>query len=68
VRFNDEGSRLVVVAHLGPGYLGGYKIPCWPLDGHWHEWTRDYHIDIDGGIGEVELSSFDVHVFKYEPS
>lgn len=66
VRYNDEGSRVAVVAHIGEGYLGHYKVPCFPTDGHWHEWTRNYDIDIEGGILDVELSAWDVHVFRFE--
>lgn len=66
VRYNDEGARVAVVAHLGDGFLGNYQVPCFPVDGHWHEWTRNYAVEVDGGILNVELSDWDVHVFRFE--
>ncbi|WP_287127640.1 alpha-amylase family glycosyl hydrolase [Candidatus Cyanaurora vandensis] len=63
VRFNDEGSRVVVVAHVGDNYLGGYTVPCFPEDGVWHEWTRNYDATVDGALLEVELGAWDVHIF-----
>ncbi len=66
VRYNDEGSRVAVIAHLGDGLLGDYQVPCFPTDGHWHEWTRNYDTDVDGGILNVHLSDWDVHVFRFQ--
>ncbi|BAC89372.1 gll1431 [Gloeobacter violaceus PCC 7421] len=64
VRFNAEGSRVAVVAHLGDGNLGDYQVPCFPEDGHWFEKTRLYEVDVEGGILNVHLSDWDVHVFR----
>lgn len=64
VRYNDKGSRVVVVAHLGDGYLGEYTVPGMPTDGEWHEWTRNYDVNVDGAILKVELSDWDVHIFR----
>jgi hypothetical protein len=47
-RWNDEGSRVVVVANLSGNFLKDYTIPHVPADGTWHEWSSDYDIEISG--------------------
>ncbi|WP_218079296.1 alpha-amylase family glycosyl hydrolase [Anthocerotibacter panamensis] len=63
VRYNDSGSQVAVVAHLGDGYLGCYQVAHFPEDGPWHEWTRDYELRVMERRVEVELSAWDVHIF-----
>lgn len=43
-RWNDKGSRIVVIANLSDHFLAGYRVPHFPISGSWHEWTKDYDI------------------------
>ena len=53
LRWNDEGSRVVVVANFSDNYLGGYKVPNFPVAGTWHEWMGDY--DVEAGDNEIAI-------------
>ncbi|MGL5807514.1 MAG: alpha-amylase family glycosyl hydrolase, partial [Xenococcaceae cyanobacterium] len=44
-RWNDEGSRVVVVANFSDNFLAGYKVPNFPANGKWHEWTGNYDLE-----------------------
>jgi 1,4-alpha-glucan branching enzyme len=52
-RWNDEGSRVVVVANFSDSFLAGYQVPHFPANGTWHEWTGDY--DIESGDNNILL-------------
>jgi len=50
-RWNDQGSRVVVVANFSENFLAGYYIPHFPAVGTWHEWIGNYNIEAgDDGI------------------
>jgi 1,4-alpha-glucan branching enzyme len=65
-RWNDEGSRVVVVANFSGNYLAGYTVPNFPADGNWHEWTHDY--DVESGNGEMmmDLPEYEAKVFVWQ--
>ena len=65
VRWNDEGSRVVVVANVSSDYLGGYAVPNFPADGRWHEWTRDYDVNAQNGTLTLDLPPLEAKVFVY---
>lgn len=66
-RWNDEGSRVVVVANFSEHYLAGYTVPNFPADGVWHEWTSDYDIEAGGGTLQTDLPEYEAKVFVWKP-
>jgi len=65
-RWNDEGSRVVVVANFSENFLGGYHIPNFPEAGKWHEWTGNYDVESgDDGI-MVDLGEYEAKVFVWQ--
>lgn len=62
-RWNDEGSRVVVVANFSDNYLAGYTVPNFPAGGTWHEWTRDYEIDTGNNEIILDLPEYEAQVF-----
>jgi 1,4-alpha-glucan branching enzyme len=62
-RWNDEGSRVVVVANFSDSYLAGYTVPNFPSDGTWHEWTGNYDVEVGGGTLMTDLGEFEAKVF-----
>ena len=62
VRWNDEGSRVVVVANLGNTYLGDYTVPNFPADGTWHAWVQDYDVEVHDGKLTLDLPEFEALV------
>ncbi|MGB7892212.1 MAG: alpha-amylase family glycosyl hydrolase [Microcoleus sp.] len=66
VRWNDEGSRVVVVVNFSDRYLAGYCIPHFPANGTWHEWTRNYDVTSDDNQLAIDLGDYEVQVFVWQ--
>ncbi len=65
-RWNEEGSRVVVVANFSDQFLGAYHIPNFPAAGKWHEWTRDYDVEAgDDGI-MIDIGDYEAQVFVWQ--
>ncbi len=65
-RWNEEGSRVVVVANFSDQFLGDYQISHFPMDGMWHEWTRNYDVEVNAGELLVNLGEYEAHVFVWQ--
>lgn len=65
-RWNDEGSRVVVIANFSENFLGGYQVPDFPSAGTWHEWTGNYDVESgeDGMI--IDLGPYEAKVFVWQ--
>ncbi|MFQ4136419.1 alpha-amylase family glycosyl hydrolase [Nodosilinea sp. PGN35] len=62
VRWNDEGSRVVVVANFSNQYLADYEVRDFPQDGTWHEWMGDYDVEVHDGIWVTDLPEYEAKV------
>jgi len=65
-RWNDEGSRVVVVANFSENYLGGYSVPHFPANGTWHEWTGDYDVESGEDNIMIDLPEYEAKVFVWQ--
>jgi 1,4-alpha-glucan branching enzyme len=61
-RWSDAGDEAVVVVNFSGDFHGGVPVPV-PVDGPWHEWTRDYDAVAEGGALRVDLGAREAHVF-----
>ncbi|MGI0484763.1 alpha-amylase family glycosyl hydrolase [Pantanalinema rosaneae CENA516] len=66
VRWNDEGSRVVVVANLSDNFLAGYRVPNFPADGTWHEWTGNYDIEAGDRNILIDLPEYEAKVLVWQ--
>lgn len=64
VRWNDDGSQVVVLANCSAQYLADYTVPNFPKPGTWHEWTHDYDITVEGDSITLDLAEFEAKVLK----
>lgn len=64
-RWNEEGSRVVVVANLCDRYLAGYHLPNFPANGTWHEWTGNYNIKSGDDYLQIDLHEYEAKVFVW---
>lgn len=64
-RWNDEGSRIVVVANFSEQFLAGYTVPHFPENGTWHEWTGDYDVEAVDHSLMTDLGAFEAKVFVW---
>ncbi|MCC5637231.1 alpha amylase C-terminal domain-containing protein [Nostoc sp. CHAB 5844] len=65
-RWNDEGSRLVMVANFSENFLAGYHVPNFPCGGTWHEWTGNYDVEAgDDGI-ITDIGPYEAKVFVWQ--
>lgn len=64
-RWNDEGSRVVVVANFSDNFLANYQIPNFPATGTWHEWTYDYDVEVGDNALVTDLGEYEAKVFVW---
>lgn len=64
-RWNDEGSRVVVVANFSDQFLAGYAVPDFPADGTWHEWTGDYDVEMGDRTLITDLPEYEAKIFVW---
>ena len=62
-RWNDEGSRVVVVINFSGDFLQDYAIEHFPHDGAWHEWTKDYRVEAKAEKLVIDLGGYEAQVF-----
>ncbi len=67
-RRDENGGLLVVVANLLDEEAGDFAIPNWPADGKWHEWMRDYEVEVQGGVLHDRLAKSEWKIFVHEPA
>ncbi|HEY9661628.1 MAG TPA: alpha amylase C-terminal domain-containing protein [Allocoleopsis sp.] len=65
-RWNDAGSRVVVVANFSDHYLAGYTVPNFPENGTWHEWTGNYDIEAGDNQIMIDLPEYEAKVFVWQ--
>lgn len=65
-RWNDHGSRVVVVANFSDQFLGGYTVPDFPENGTWHEWTGNYDIEASDNQLMTDIGPYEAHVFVWQ--
>lgn len=62
IRWNDEGSRVVVVANFSDHYLANYEVSGFPHDGSWHEWLNDYDVQVENGALVIDLPGYEAKI------
>lgn len=62
IRWNDEGSRIVVIINFSGQYLADYQICNLPEDGTWHEWTNDYDVEVYDRVLVTDLPEYEAKV------
>ncbi|MBW4489719.1 MAG: alpha amylase C-terminal domain-containing protein [Trichocoleus desertorum ATA4-8-CV12] len=67
VRWNDMGSRVVVVANFSDQSFPEYQIPQFPEDGNWYEWLSDRQFQAESGCLTLELKDLEAKVLIYQP-
>lgn len=65
-RWNEEGSRVVVVANFSENFLAGYQISNFPCGGTWHEWTGNYDIESGNDSIMTDLGPYEAKVFVWQ--
>ena len=63
IRWNDEGSRVVVIVNLSGQHLDAYTIEGIDEDGIWHDWTNNQDVEVNGGTLIQDLPQFEARVF-----
>lgn len=63
VRWNDEGSRVVVVANFSDRHFPNYCIPNFPSHDSWHELTGNYDVKVENKELTLDLPELEAKVF-----
>lgn len=65
-RWNDEGSRVAVVVNFSDQFLAGYRVPRFPANGTWHEWTGNYDLEAGDDQILIDLPEYEAQVFVWD--
>ena len=65
VRWNDQGSRVIVVVNFSDQYLAGYELHNFPANGIWHEWTRSYEIETNNDTLIIDLPEYEAQILVW---
>ncbi len=68
IRWHDMGARVIVVANCSNNYIADYEITDFPEDGTWHEWTKDYDVNVENGSLTIDLPEYEAQVLVWSPS
>ena len=63
VRWNEQGSRIVVIANLSDQFLANYVVPQFPDNGRWHEWTKNYDVEAKADQLKLDLAEYEAQIF-----
>ncbi|MEQ8753621.1 MAG: alpha-amylase family glycosyl hydrolase [Coleofasciculus sp. G1-WW12-02] len=66
VRWNDQGSRVAVVANFSDNFLAGYTLSNFPENGIWHEWTGNYEVEANDNNLTIDLGGYEAKVFVWQ--
>ncbi|MGL6342164.1 MAG: alpha amylase C-terminal domain-containing protein, partial [Waterburya sp.] len=61
-RWNDQGSRIVVVANFSNNFLQNYSLNKFPQSGIWHEWTSNYDVEAKDGKLVIDLGEYEAKI------
>ena len=55
-----------MVANFSDQFLAGYRVPRFPANGTWHEWTGNY--DLEAGEDQIliDLPEYEAQVFVWD--
>ena len=62
-RWNEEGSRAVVVINFGDNFLEDYTVRNFPQAAKWHEWTNNYDVEAQDNKLVLTLGEYEAKVF-----
>mgnify|MGYP005853490407 CR=1 FL=1 len=65
-RWNEEGSRIVVIANFSDHFRAGYKVPNFPKNGTWREWIGDYDLESGDDNILIDLPEYEAKVLVWQ--
>jgi 1,4-alpha-glucan branching enzyme len=65
-RWNEEGSRIVVVVNFSDHVLDTYQITQFPANGIWHEYTKNYETEVQNNQLALGLNCYEAQVFVWQ--
>jgi 1,4-alpha-glucan branching enzyme len=65
IRWHEMGARVAVLVNCSDNYLANYEINDLPEDGSWHEWTKSYDVQVEGGKLTLDLPEYEAQVLVW---
>ncbi|BAQ65350.1 alpha-amylase family glycosyl hydrolase [Geminocystis sp. NIES-3709] len=65
-RWNEEGSRIVIIVNFSDTFRAGYHIPNFPANGKWHEWTGNYEMESGDNGMTIDLGTYEAKVLVWQ--
>jgi len=66
-RWDENGSRVVVIANFSEQSQADYLIHHFPEDGTWQEWITDNAIETHDHQLKISLDGYEARVFVWQP-
>ncbi len=64
-RWNDEGSRVLVIINFSANFLQDYQINHCPQSGTWHEWTQNYDVEAQSDKLVIDIGEYEAKVLVH---
>ena len=64
-RWNDEGSRMLIIINFSANFLQDYQINHCPQSGTWHEWTQNYDVEAQSDKLIIDIGEYEAKVLVY---
>ena len=65
IRWDGIGPQVVIIVNCSDNYLADYEIVGMPEDGNWHEWTKNYDLQVEEGRLQLDLPEYEVQVLVW---
>ena len=67
LRWHDMGAQVAVIVNCSDNYIADYTVNGLPEDGSWHEWTKNYDLEIHEGKVTLDLPEYEAQVLVWNP-
>ncbi|KPQ36448.1 MAG: 1,4-alpha-glucan branching enzyme [Phormidesmis priestleyi Ana] len=66
LRWHEMGTQVAVIVNCSNNYIADYTVSNLAEDGTWHEWTKNYDIQVEGGNLTMDLPEYEAQVLVWQ--
>lgn len=65
IRWHDMGPQVVILVNCSDHFIANYEVTGLPEDGSWHEWTKDYDVQVEAGRLVIDLPEYEAQILVW---
>lgn len=65
LRWHEMGAQVVVLMNCSDKYIADYTVSNLPEDGTWHEWTKNYDVQVSEGNLTLDMPEYEAQVLVW---